>query len=250
MTLAMRALLFAIVLTACSSPSSPAPVTVACPGTDAAAAALGANRPGTMAVSGTATLEIVPDTADMHITLSAERARPKLAAAAVRAEQQALTKALHGVGLADDDVALSYLSISPVYEPRSGVLLGYTAAITVTASTHDFDRLAELMEVAADAGATSTSTDFRVADLATLKKKVRDQAMAALKAKADQTASALGLKLGRITSVAENQGGEAWGWNGSVTVSNSVELQPRTQTGTKADEQSLTLTVTASYELA
>ena len=244
----MRSLLFVLALSACSSSAPPPAVTVACPGADAAAT--GGTKPGTMSVSGTATLEIVPDTADMHIALSAEPLHPKQAAAAVRAEQQALTKALHGVGLADDDVALSYLSISPAYDPKTGVQIGYTAAITVTASTHDFDRLAELMEVAADAGATSTSTDFRVADLATLKNKVRDQAMAALKAKADQTASALGLKLGRITSVAENQGGEAWGWNGSVTVANSVDFQPRTQSGAKADAQSLTLTVTATYELA
>jgi uncharacterized protein YggE len=250
MTVAMRAPLFLVLaLTACSAHAAPpAPITVACPGTDTAA--VGPGHPGSMSVSGTATLEIVPDTADMHITLSAERARPKQAATVVRTEQQALTKALHGVGLADDDVSLSYLSIEPVYNPLTGALVDYRAAITVTASTHDFDRLAELMEVAADAGATQTSTDFRVADLATLKKKVRDQAMAALKAKADQTASALGLKLGRITTVAENQGGDAWGWSGSLTVSNSVNYQPRTQSGAKADTQSLTLTVTASYELA
>jgi uncharacterized protein YggE len=249
MSSGMRApLVLALAFTACSSHATPTPITVACPGTDAAAAAAG--HPGAMSVSGTATLEIVPDTADMHITLSAELARPKMAAKAVRAKQQALQKALADVGLGKDDVALSYLSISPVYDPKSGALVDYVAAITVTASTHDFDRLAELMEVAADAGATSTSTDFRVADLATLKKKVRDQAMAALKAKADQTSSALGLKLGRITSVAENQGGDAWGWSGSVTVSNSVSFEPRTQTGAKADTQSLTLTVTATYELA
>jgi uncharacterized protein YggE len=79
---------------------------------------------------------------------------------------------------------------------------------------------------------------------------VRDQAMAALVAKADQTASALGLKLGRITTVAENQGGDAWAYNGSLAVANSVSFEPRTQTGARADTQSLTLTVTATYELA
>ncbi len=247
MTFAMRtSIVLALALAACSS--RPTPVTVACTGSDSAEAAT--PKPGSMSISGTATLEIVPDTADMHITLSAELARPKAAAKAVRAKQQALETALKGLGLGTDDISLSYLSISPVYDPKSGALVDYSAAITVTASTHDFDRLAELMEVAADAGATSTSTEFRVADLATLKKKVRDQAMTALKAKADQTASALGLKLGRITTVAENQGGDAWGWNGSLAVANSVNYEPRTQTGARADNQSLTLTVTATYELA
>ncbi len=246
MTVGMRtSLLLALTLAACSS--HPMPLTIACPGTEAAAAA---DRPGTMSVSGTATLEIVPDTADMHITLRSELPRPKAAASAARAKQQALVKALGGLGFGTDDLSLSYLSISPTYDPKSGVLTGYAAEITVTATTHDFDRLAEIMEAAATAGATSTATEFRVADLATLKKKVRDQALAALKAKAQQTSSALDVKLGRITSVAENQGGEAWGWNGSVTVANSVNYEPRTSTGTKADNQSLTLTITATYALA
>jgi uncharacterized protein YggE len=80
--------------------------------------------------------------------------------------------------------------------------------------------------------------------------KVRDQALAALKAKAEQTSSALGIHLGRITSVAENQGGDAWGYGGSLVVANSVNYEPRTQAGAKADTQSLTLTITATYELS
>ncbi|HTJ41443.1 MAG TPA: SIMPL domain-containing protein [Kofleriaceae bacterium] len=203
-----------------------------------------------MTLNGTATLEIAPDTADMHITLAAELPRPKQAASSVRAKQQALSKALAAIGLASDDISLSYLSISPVYDEH-GHLLDYSAAITVTASTHDFDRLAEIMEAAANSGATSTSTDFRVADMATLKKKVRAQALAALKDKADQMSSSLGIKLGRIRAVAENQGGDGWAWNGSVTVSNSVDFAPRapTASGARAEAQSLTLTVSATYEL-
>lgn len=246
MTNAMRSLLLVCTLAACSS--RPAPITIACPG--AADPTAAADRPGTMSVSGTAQLDIVPDTADMHIVLGAQQWRPKAAATAVRAKQQALVKALDALGLGADDISLSYLTISPTYDPKSGVLTGYAAAITVTASTHDFDRLAEIMEAAATAGATGTSTDFRVADLSKLKSKVRDQALAALKAKADQTSSALGIKLGRITTVAENQGGEGWSYNGSMAVANSVNFEPRTQVGTKADTQSLTLTITATYELS
>lgn len=244
MTNAMRSLLLLCTLAACSA--RPAPVTIACPG----AADPAADRPGTMSVSGTAQLDIVPDTADMHIVLGVQQSRPKTAATAVRVKQQALVKALGALGLGADDISLSRLSIDPVYDYKTGALTGYAAAITVTASTHDFDRLAEIMEAAANAGATGTSTDFRVADLAKLKSKVRDQALAALKAKAAQTSDALGIKLGRITTVAENQGGDAWAYNGSLVVANSVNNEPRTQTGTRADTQSLTLTITATYELS
>ena len=103
------ALLLAITAAACSS--KPAPLTVACPGADASATA--GPHPGTMQVSGTATLEIVPDTADMHITLSSELPRPRQAAAAVRAKQQALTRSLAALGLGSDDVSLTPSRLDP-----------------------------------------------------------------------------------------------------------------------------------------
>src|SRR4051812_14217979 len=118
----MRSFALLVTLAACSA--RPAPVTFACPGAGADAIAA-ADRPGTMSVSGTAQLDIVPDTADMHIVLGAELSRPKAAATAVRVKQQALVKALAALGLGADDISLSQLSIAPVYDYKTGVLTGY-----------------------------------------------------------------------------------------------------------------------------
>jgi uncharacterized protein YggE len=106
-----------------------------------------------------------------------------------------------------------------------------------------------MMDSAAAAGATSMSTAFRRSDLPELKKKVRDMALAAAKAKAEQTANTLGIKLGRITMVAENQGGYMWSSqyfpsnaSASMDVSSAVALG--------GSLQPLTLDISISYELA
>jgi len=72
---------------------------------------------------------------------------------------------------------------------------------------------------------------------------VRELAIAAAKAKAEQTAHALGIRLGRIVSVAENQGGMMW----------SNEYFPAAASSSVAKlgatAQPLTLDVTIGYEL-
>src|SRR5262249_48842824 len=73
----------------------------------------------------------------------------------------------------------------------------------ITATTRAFDQVAPMMEAAADAGVTEMSSRFRRSDLEAIRKQVRAQALAAAQAKAKDTASALGLSLGRITTVSD-----------------------------------------------
>jgi uncharacterized protein YggE len=105
------------------------------------------------------------------------------------------------------------------------------------------------MDAGASAGATSMSTAFRRSDLADLKKKLRDQALAAAKAKAEQTATALGIKLGRVVSVAENAGGYMWS-NAYFPNSASAMDAPTAAIAIGGSLQPLTLDVSVGYELA
>jgi uncharacterized protein YggE len=66
------------------------------------------------------------------------------------------------------------------------------------------------MEAGANAGATTMSSQFRRSDLHELKKQVRDMALKAAKEKAQSTAKALGIELGRVTAVAETPAGAMW----------------------------------------
>jgi uncharacterized protein YggE len=211
-------------------------------------------RPGTMAVNGQATLEVSPDCADLTITISTDHTVPGTSVRALETKKLALIAALQKIGVETGQVKLSNLQLDPIYAPNPEGwatlrVRTYRSQITITATTRDFAKIGDMMDSAAAAGATSMSTAFRRSDLPELKKKVRDMALAAAKAKAEQTANTLGIKLGRITMVAENQGGYMWSSqyfpsnaSASMDVSSAVALG--------GSLQPLTLDISISYELA
>ena len=217
-------------------------------------AAESGDKPGQMTITGTATLEVSPDCADLTMTITADGARPGLATAGVQAKQQQLVAALAKLGVENAELKLSYLTLNPIFDPTPEgyaqlKIHTYRAEVTVTATTHKFDQLAAIMEAGADAGASSMSSQFRRSDLAEQKKKVRDMALTAAQAKANQTAGALGIKLGRIVSVSESTGGAMWGNAYFPQVANTMES--RNSGGTLGGVlQPLSLDVTIGYELS
>ena len=242
----LAALVLASSLTACGDR---APQVIAVPSNTAEI-----DRPGQMTVNGQATLEVSPDCADLTITISADNIKPGLAAKQLEAKRLILISMLQKIGVETADIKLSNLQLDPMYEPnREGwaqlKVRTYRAQITVTATTKDFSKIADIMDTAASAGASSISNQFRRSDLPALKKKVRDMALAAAKEKAKQTADALGIKLGRISSVAENMGGQMWSHAYFPQVSNMAATQAGSGTLGGA-LQPLTLDVTIGYELA
>lgn len=204
-----------------------------------------ASPPGQLTVTGTATLEVSPDCADLTMTLSADAPAPGPATAAVQREQASLVAALTTLGVAGADLELSYLTLQPVYDPSGLTIRTYRAQITVTATTRDFAAIAPLMEAGAAAGATSLSSAFRRSDLAALKTQVRAMALAAARDKAAQTARTLGIHLGRILSVSETAGGHLWPGE-YVPNAIATHAAPATLGGAL---QPLTLDVTIAYEL-
>ena len=154
-----------------------------------------------------------PDVADLHLTIAAEAPRARTAATQLRARQAELRRALLEAGIAAEELTFSSLGIQPVYDDKYERVRGYRAAIDLTATTKSFEALPDLLEVAVAAGATNLTTTRRVLDLPARKREVRDLALAAAKAKAEQTASALGVKLGRITAISESSD-DGTGWNG------------------------------------
>ena len=206
-------------------------------------------QPGQMTVTGTATLEVSPDCADLTMTLSSDDVKPGVATQHVQAEENDLVAGLEKLGVEGADLKLSYLTLEPVYDEGWLHIRTYRAQITVTATTKDFGKIATIMEAGATAGATQMSSAFRRSDLPELKKKVREMALTAAKEKAQQTAGVLGIKLGRISSVAENTGGQMWSNAYFPQVSNMAATQAASGT-LGGSRQPLTLDVTIGYELA
>jgi uncharacterized protein YggE len=206
-------------------------------------------RPGQMTVTGSATLEVSPDCADLTITLSSEASRPATASKQVDDKERSLIAALHALGVEGGDLKLSTMSLDRIYEQTYAgqKFRGYNAQIVVTATTRDFAKIADILDAAGQAGASAMSSQFRRSDLSALKKKVREMALTAAKDKAKQTADALGIKLGRVLTVAENQGGMMW--SGQYFPSNASAVQDA-RVALGGTLQPLTLAVTVGYELA
>jgi uncharacterized protein len=219
--------------------------------TERAGAARAEDRiePGVVQVTGSATLQVAPDVADVQMTLSIEQPTPRQATAALRARQAELLPALRAAGLAGDEIRVSHVGLEPVYAPYPAEqrIRGYEASVTVTASLRDFDRIGEVMDAGAGVGVARMSTSFRSTELDTLKKKVRGMALEAARDKAEQMAGAVAAELSRVLLVTETPSGAAWLYGG---VANVVD---RAQLGADGpllpDLQPLTLTVTVHYQL-
>jgi len=234
----------AVLAAACNAP----PPSVTCA---PAAAAAAPDAPGTFTVVGTATLDVQPDTADLHVTLSAQAARPGAAAKSARAKQARLIAGLGDLGIEARDIKLSHLSINPVWDYERGRIKAYEAAIAITASTKDFDEVGAMMDAAADAGATNMSSTFST-DLSVLKSKVRDMALTAARDKAAQIAKGLDVDLGKVVAIAET-GAPTGGWyyGGESAVPNVyAEQVGKLVSSTTAALQPLTLSISVTYQLA
>lgn len=235
--------LLALSLTACSD-RTPSVITV--PQMEAAV------RPGVMTVTGTATLEVSPDCADLTMTLSTDGARPAIVAASLAKKQRAVIEAMKQLGIESSQLKISHITLNPIYEDWPHVRVAtYRSEITITATTKDFSQIAAMMEAGAKAGATTMSSQFRRSDLPELKKKVREMALKAAKEKAKLTASTLGIHLGRVTSVAEAPAGMMWQSQYFPNYIGNVAAQAPAAQGAVlgAALQPLTLDITIGFEL-
>ncbi len=212
-------------------------------------------HPGQMTVTGTATLQVSPDCADLTMTISADAVRPGTSTSTVTKREQGLLSALGELGVETSDIKLSHLRLDPIYAPNPDgwstlKVATYRAQVTVTVTTKKFDQIAAIMEAGANAGATSLSSKFRRSDMPELKAKVRDMALVAAKAKAEQTAKALGIDLGHVVSVSEASAGMMWQSAYFPQVSNAMERNaPSGNIAIGGELQPLTLTITVGYEL-
>lgn len=210
--------------------------------------------PGQMTVTGTATIQISPDCADLTMTLTGDAMRPGAAVDKVTAQEKVLVASLKKLGLEEADLKLSTLGIEPVYEwiGNSNVFKGYAARITLTATTRRFELIASIMEAGADAGVKQMSSQFRRSDLDELKAQVREKALVAARTKAKQTADVLGIHLGRVAAVSEGSSSYLYAnaYFPAARVANVTEaIDNSSPVALGAELQPLTIDVTVSYQL-
>jgi uncharacterized protein YggE len=203
---------------------------------------------GSIVVSGTGRVAVVPDVADLRLGLSVARPTVDAARAEAASTMTAILAAVDAAGVPRRDVQTTLLSVQPRYDYRDGkppLLTGYELANVVVVTVRDLARLGDIVDGTMRAGATSMDgLTFRVAEPEPAEREARVRAMAAARARADVLAEAAGLTIAGVASVVE---GGATPGPGPVMKSERMMMAADVATPLEAGSQEVAVSVTVSY---
>ena len=162
----------------------------------------------TISVSGLGRVTITPDVADLRLGVQVTKATVKEARDAAASAMTKVVAALRAAGIAEKDIQTSALSLQPVYDYNTNgappKLTGYQLTNVVAVTIRDLDRVAEAIDGAMRAGATTMDgVTFRVDDPKGAEGQARTAAMADAKAKAQALAAAAGVSIIGVASISE-----------------------------------------------
>jgi uncharacterized protein YggE len=162
----------------------------------------------TISVSGTGSVVISPDIADLRLGVSITAKTVKDARASNARSMTAVIAALKKLGIADRDIQTTILTLQPVYDYSSNSsaprLTGYQLSNAIAVTIRNLDNIGDAIDGALAAGATTMDgVTFRVENQAAAEAQARTAAMAEAKSKAQTLASAAGVSLGTVASISE-----------------------------------------------
>lgn len=173
------------------------------------------HTPATVAVSGDAEVRVDPDLATVDLGVTAQAEDAGAAQSQVNRTAAAILEAVQGLGIEEDAVQTSRLSLSPVYdnrrpregqmEPQEPRIVGYRASNVVSVRLSDLTKVGPVIDATVKAGANQVQgVSFSLEDDAAARSDALSQAVEAARAKAATVAETLGLKLGRVLQVEES----------------------------------------------
>lgn len=169
--------------------------------------------PNTIAVSGYGDASGTPDTAYVQLGVSATDANVGQAVARANDTMTAVRDALIEAGIDEHDLQTIGFNVWPEdrYDPATGAVTGervYHVDNMINVKVRDINQVSHVIETALEAGANSISgLYFGVEDTTTLENEARTEAVANARARAQQMADVLGVKLGNPIIIAEGAGG-------------------------------------------
>jgi uncharacterized protein YggE len=190
-------------------------------------------------VTGQGSVITVPNRAQVSFGVSSNA---KTASAALRANAAEMTKVISTVksqGIPAADIRTESVSLSPRYSSSGEEIVGYTASNSVAVTVRNLDKLGALIDLAVDAGANQISGPNLIrSDATALYRQALRAAISNARAKAQTIARASGLRLRRITDVAESGGPPPTPERAKTDVSAATPVEP----GTQLVEATLTVT--------
>jgi len=188
-------------------------------------------------VSGTGSLQTVPDQASFRFGVRKQGATAAGTLGAASAAARRVVAALEAAGVAAADVQTDQVSLAPQF--AKGRLSGYVAVDAVSVQVRDLGRVAAVIDGAVRAGATEVDgPSFSRSNGAELYRKALASAIADARAKAQAIAAATGTSVGAVVEVRE--GSDTGG--GFVTAQAATGGGPEIEPGTLEIDATVTVT--------
>jgi uncharacterized protein YggE len=170
----------------------------------------------TISVTGTGSVFVKPDVADVSLGVVLQRPHLREARDAAAERMNAILAALRALDIADADIRTATLDISPVYDYMSGspTVTGYQVTNIVAVHVRDLEKLSSVIDDSVSAGATTVSgITFDLADRAAAERQAREAAVRDARARADTLAGAAGVTISGVASISETYTAP-WPWYG------------------------------------
>lgn len=157
-----------------------------------------------VSVTGTGSVDAVPNRAGLVVGVSSDGPRAGAALAANAEKAARVIEALRSAGVAKQDLQTADVSVSPRWSDR-GEQDGFTAHSSVQVKVRDVGRAGPILDAAVAAGASETSgPSFDRGDRAELYRSALKAAFADARAKAATLAGEAGASLGQVLRIEES----------------------------------------------
>jgi hypothetical protein len=155
-------------------------------------------------VTGTGSVRVTPDRAEISFGVVSQGRTASQALAANDAAIQRVVAALRAAGIAAADIQTQYFSVSPRSSEEGGEILGYTASNTVAAQLRNLTRAGAVIDAAVAAGANQVyGPSLSRSNVSELYRNALRASIADARAKAQVLAEASGVSLGAVVGVVE-----------------------------------------------
>lgn len=165
----------------------------------------------TVSVTGNGIVYVTPDAASMSVGVNVIEVSLSEAQAKATTQMTAVLDALKAEGIDAKDIQTSNYSVNIMqnYDNNGmpSTITGYQVNNQVNVIVRDLAKVGEILDAAVNAGANSIyGVSFMVTDTADASSQARTMAVKDATARAEQLATAAGMKLGRVLSISESYG--------------------------------------------
>jgi len=226
---------------------------------------MGSNTmPKTITVNGTGEIQAVPDVSRFTITIEETAADAKTALANQSAKSNAVIDALKKAGIEAKDITTQSKTDYPKYEytrgemeimiyppiPAKQTITGYVSSHTLSVKIRNLELVPVVQQIFVDQKVTSSyGPELSIDDPEALQLQARQSAIIDARDQAKILAKQLGVRLGRIVSFSESDGGYYPMFRGEGATMDSVSTNKSTTPNIAPGEQTITSNVSITYRI-